>query len=184
MTDNIEIPFVFPQIPDDTSDDARRMSVELRRIIDAHILSDGGPKEFVDVVVGSKGRLTPLGGLAVLLTNKTGSASVQGELVKADSITDSAVSLAGTGNLFPIGMFVDSGIANGSGAWIVVSGIGLVKADATGYSKGDRITMSTATAGRVEANNNPSVAVHFTEVGHALQDAAANAVGLCNVHFL
>ncbi|KKN28257.1 hypothetical protein LCGC14_0856120 [marine sediment metagenome] len=52
MAEKIEIPFNFPQIPEDASDDMRRFLVELRRVIDTHFIADGGPKEFVSVRIG------------------------------------------------------------------------------------------------------------------------------------
>lgn len=135
----------------------------------------------VDTVLA---RRTFLGGWAILVTNKTGANSVQGETVIASAVTANAVALSTTSDADIIGVFLESGIADGSEAWVVIAGIAEVKADATGFSKGDRVVSSTATAGRVEANNSPAAAAHFTEVGHAFEDAAANAVGKCNIHFL
>jgi hypothetical protein len=132
----------------------------------------------------NKIKVTDLGGIAVLLTNKSGAPSVQGEVVQADTVVDSAVDVEAASGADPIGVFLESGVADGDEAWIVFMGIALVKADATGYSKGDRVVMSTVTNGRVEANNSPSAAAHFTELGHALEDAGANAASKCMLHFL
>lgn len=128
-------------------------------------------------------KVTEIGGVAVKLTNKSGVPSVQGEVVHVDSITDSAVSLETAGDDDPFGVFLDGGVADGEEAWIVFIGIALVKADANGFSRADRIVMSVTTDGRAVGNNAPSVAAHFTEVGHAFEDAAANAVGKCVLHF-
>lgn len=131
-----------------------------------------------------KMKLTAIGGMAVSLTNKSGAVSVKGEGVEVDTVTDNAVNLTETSDAFCIGFFLDANVQDGEEAWIVVSGIAVVKADAGGFSKGDRLTTSSATAGRVQINNSPSTAVHFTEIGHALEDAAANATGKAAIHFL
>ena len=131
----------------------------------------------------NKVRITDIGGIAILLTNKTGNASVQGEVVKNNSGQDNSVILTGTTDGFMLGVFLESGIADGQEAWVVIMGIAEVKADATGFTRGDRVIGSTATAGRVETDNTPAVAAHFTEAGHALETAAANAVGQCALHF-
>ena len=54
--------------------------------------------------------------------------------------------------------------------------------DASGCAFGDRI-ITSATAGRGAVNNAPAVAVHFQEIGHAIENAAANANARCMVHF-
>lgn len=128
-------------------------------------------------------KLTSIGGIAILLTNKTGAASVEGELVISSTVTANAVALAAANEADHFGFFLESGVADGSEAWIVISGIAEVKADATGYSKGDRLIASSATGGRVETGNTPSTAEHWTEIGHALEDAAANAIGKAALHF-
>ncbi len=51
MADDIEIPFNFPQIPDNVSEQMRQFLVELRRMITDHFVADGGPKEFVSITL-------------------------------------------------------------------------------------------------------------------------------------
>lgn len=133
--------------------------------------------------MSTKARHTAIGGFAVQLTNKTGVDSVKGEVVIASTTTDFAVSLAPTSSDDLFGVFLDSGIPDGSEAWIVVSGRAEVKADATGFTRGARVIMSAATAGRVKIGDTPSTAEHWTEHGHAIQTAAANATGQCVIHF-
>ena len=135
-----------------------------------------------NINAANKTQLTETGGHAIKLTNKTGANSVAGELVIASAGTADAVDLAGANELMPIGAFLESGIADGSEAWVVVGGIADVRADAAGWALGDRIVTS-ATAGRGAANNIPAVAVHFQEVGHAIEAAAANANARIVMHF-
>lgn len=122
-------------------------------------------------------------GFAVKLENNTGANSIQGEVVIASTTTDNAVNLAAANELMAIGIFKESGIANGSPAKIVWGGKTKVRMNAAGCSRGDRIVTS-ATAGRGETNNLPTVAGHFQEIGHALEDAGANATANCMLHFL
>ncbi len=131
--------------------------------------------------VGTKIRMTAEGGYCILLTNKTGISSIAGEVVIASTVTADAVASGAGGELQPIGVFLDSGVADGVGAWIVVSGIADIKADATGWAVGDRIVTS-ATAKRGAVNNLPIAAVHFQELGHAVEAAGANALGRCVLH--
>lgn len=122
-------------------------------------------------------------GFAVWLTNKTGAPTVQGEVVEAHASTPSAVSLVEVNDQFGIGVFLNSGVVDGAEALVVVGGKALVRADATGFTMNDRLIVSSATAGRVEVSNIPSTTQHWAEIGHALQDAAANALGLAMLHW-
>ena len=146
-------------------------------------IGDGILKIDQSTEIASKTKMTAIGGYAVALTNQTGANSVAGEVVVTDAGNDSAVVLSGTTDPDVMGVFLDSGIADGAEAWVVVGGIADVLADASGFTRGDRVGSSTATAGRVETINAPSVASHFTEVGHALDTAAANSLGLCVLHW-
>lgn len=128
-------------------------------------------------------KMTSIGGYAILLTNKTGANSVAGEVVIASTGTADAVAQAGANSVSAIGIFLEDGIADGSEAWIVVSGIAYVKMDAGGAALGDRI-ITSATAGRGLVSNAPAVAVHFQEIGHCIETTAANALGRCVLHFL
>ena len=138
-----------------------------------------------DVVASDKVKLTSLGGLAVKLTNKTGGNTVKGNIVAIDNnvSNDDSVVLAATSSDKPIGVFLDAGVADGSEAWVVISGIADVLADSNGWLNGDRVIMSMATtAGTGQASNTPVPSVHLTEIGHALEDATS-ALGRCILHF-
>lgn len=134
-------------------------------------------------VIGPKYKLTLIGGMAVLLTNESGGVSVAGDIVMASTGTVDAVDIAGADGLNSIGVFLDSGVAESAEAWIVVSGIADVHIDAGGCVLGDRI-ITGAPAGRGTVSNLPAVAVHFQEIGHAIEGAAANANARCVIHFL
>ncbi len=136
-------------------------------------------------VFGPLWKNTVEGGRAVLLTNKTGAPSVVGEVVKLDPANDDSVILTvsgGTGDDDSIGVFYEGGIADGSAVWIVYAGRTLVRADAGGFARADRVIASSVTGGRARVSNSPASAAHFAEIGHALEAAAANATGFCMIH--
>jgi len=134
-------------------------------------------------IESNKIKLTSIGGYAVKLTNKSGANSVAGDVVQVAAATADAVDITDAGNLFPVGVFLDSGVADGSEAWVVIAGIADVHMDAGGTTIQDRI-ITSATPGRGDASNNPAVAEHFQEIGHALETVGANGNARCIIHFL
>ena len=136
-----------------------------------------------NVNAANKIQMTSVGGQAIKLTNKTGANSVAGEVVKASTVTADAVALAGANELMAMGVFLETGIADGAEAWVVEGGIAELRMDAGGCALGDRI-ITSATAGRGTTSNTPAVAVHFQEIGHAVQAAGANANARVVLHFL
>lgn len=137
------------------------------------------------VTFKDKSKMTPIGGFAVKLTNRTGAGSISGQVVIASIANADSVTLAGANELMPIGVFLDTGVANGAEAWIVVSGIAEVRlvAGGAGCALGDRLITDPA-GGNAVANNAPAVAVHFQEIGHAVQAAAAGFTARTVLHFL
>ena len=84
--------------------------------VKAQVLGDG-------TIVGPKIKLTAEGGYAILLKNKTGSASVAGQIVSADTGTDNSFYTTPANGDMPIGVVYNAGVADGSDAWVVVSGM-------------------------------------------------------------
>jgi len=132
--------------------------------------------------VGKVG-VTPEGGVAVKLTNKSGGNSVKGEIVTSSTGTANAVESAGINSDNPIGVFYEDSIADGQEAWIVVSGIAQVLMDASGstleYWLG---TGGTAKRG-TSTISPPAAPTHFQEMGHILETVAANSLAKCILHF-
>lgn len=132
--------------------------------------------------VNAKGGITSIGGIAVKLTNKTGSNTSAGQLVIASTSTANAFETAGASDDRVIGIVFESGVVDGSEAWIVYAGFASVKMDAGGAAFGDRIISST-TAGTGLVSNNPgSPAVHFQEIGHSLGTAVGGGFVKCSIH--
>jgi len=149
-----------------------------------HIFSSAGAQKF---------KITTIGGLAIKLTNKTGAVTVAGQLVKPDTANNDAVILTAADDLEVIGIFLDSGIADGAEAWVVVSGIGDVALeDNTGATRGNWARTSITEAGYADATNasapQPINQTHFAEIGHCVESVAAGGAGThvlarCVLHF-
>ncbi len=134
-------------------------------------------------VLGPKVKLTVIGGVAIKLTNKTGANTVAGQIVKASTTIDDAFVLAGVNELQAIGIILDSGIPDGSEAWVVEGGIADVLVVAAGCVRGDRL-ITGAIGGFAAVNNAPAVAVHFQEIGHSIESRAGAGLARCVLHFL
>ena len=131
----------------------------------------------------SKIKFTQEGGLAVWLVNKTGAASVKGEVLRNSTGTADAVDQAGANSVSAVGVTYTSGIADGTGMWVVVSGRAEVLSDTGGFTWHDRL-ITSVTAGSVLVSNTPAAAAHFQEIGHASSTAAASGLGMATIHFL
>ena len=140
--------------------------------------------------VQEKGCMTAIGGFAIKLTNKTGGNSVAGQLVKADTATNDAVILTAASDVECFGVFLDSGIADGAEAWVVVSGIAdVAMKDNTAATRGNWVETSDE-AGYADATSaSPAAAPqHFNEIGHCIESVTAGGAGThilarCVLHF-
>ncbi len=131
-----------------------------------------------------KYKLTAIGGFAIRLTNKTGSNTVQGQIVKPDTANEDAVILIVASDQEIIGVFLDAGVADGSEAWVVVSGIADVLIDAGGCTRGDRLISSSATVASAEFwNVGGAVATHFQELGHCIETRVGAGLARGILHF-
>lgn len=134
-------------------------------------------------------KITPEGGLAVKRINKTGAASVKGALVATSTAVDNSVILQAN-TYDTIGVFYESGVADGSVAWVVVSGIAdVLYKDATASTRGN-ILIADAVDGRASDIANPgsglpAVDTHFKECGHVMETKAGgtNVLVKCVLHF-
>jgi len=145
-----------------------------------------------DMLYEGDSKLTADGGLAVLLTNKTGGASVKGEVVGSSSSTNLAVAKIVKDVPDPIGVFYESGIADGSKAWIVVSGVAYVYfvGNATrghiarGFLTADGASYVTGQAMSEAVPSSPfNVDKHFYEIGHVLESRTGAGLARVVLHF-
>lgn len=132
-------------------------------------------------------KLTPEGGYAVLLTNKTGANSVKGTVVIADPSVDNAFEINPVNGDMPIGVVYESGITDGSECWVVVSGIAEVLLVNTVASTRSYVAYSSGSvAGRIDiAASVPAATAHFREIGHTLESKTGGTDVLCKcvLHF-
>jgi predicted RecA/RadA family phage recombinase len=137
--------------------------------------------------------LTPEGGIATWLVNKTGAPTVRGQIVTAGGgVSRGAVKVpAGVPNA--VGTFYDSGVADGALARVVTTGVAPVLfADGQAPTVGYWVGSSDAVDGRARTQQVPpgaglvaEIEAHNAEIGHCLESLAAGAdvVALCVLHF-
>lgn len=137
-----------------------------------------------------KVRLTPEGGIAVKLVNKTGSTTVKGSVVSPTS-TASAFTLSPVDSASPIGIVYDAGIADAAEAWVVIAGIAevlFIGATVLGHFARVCVTGDTnAAAGKAISEAAPTSPFatdkHFQEIGHVIQARADAGLAKVVVHF-
>lgn len=135
--------------------------------------------------------VTDDGGLAIKLTNKTGAASVEGYIVTPDLSVDNAVRLATIDGANGIGVFLESGVADGDEAWVVVSGIAKVyfsNAPTRGYLARTGLTADEGeVAGQALSEAYPvspfTTDKHFCEIAHILESKTEAGLAKCILHF-
>ncbi len=130
-------------------------------------------------------KFTQIGGLAVLMTNKTGGNTVAGQLVEVNiaiAIDDAFTTAVGNSDAV-FGIVLVAGIADGNEAWVVISGIADVLMDGGGCDWGDRI-ISSATPGSADVwNVGGAVATHFLEIGHCIETRGGAGLARAVLHF-
>lgn len=176
---------IFDNLTCDTASNGADLGVQHDLEVENDIFTDSIKESTTDagITLNDKIKITSIGSIAILLTNKTGGVSVAGELVSAHTSVADAVEQSPTTSATTVGVFLESGVADGSEAWVVVAGITVVHMDNNTVSLGDRIVSSTTIAGRGLASNNPSNTAHFTEIGHCIQAGAENSTVRCVLHF-
>jgi len=138
-----------------------------------------------------KAKITPEGGYAIKLTNRSGGALTKGRVVECDSANDDSFTTAAAGTDHPIGVVYDTSIADDAEGWIVISGIADVLLEDNVASTRDWwMGASTTEAGYAETSAaSPGFTQgHFDEIGHCIQSVAATGGGThilarCVLHF-
>lgn len=140
--------------------------------------------------LNEKVAVTPDGGLAILMINKTGAASIKGYVVEPDSVVDGAVDLVSDGDIDPIGVIYNAGVADGSQVWVVVSGIAHVYyGTAVTRATFSRVAISGDSVASGQAVNEalptPPFATdkHFQEIGHPIESIGSPGLALTVLHF-
>jgi hypothetical protein len=111
--------------------------------------------------------------VTILLVNRTGAASVVGDIVIVDPNNDNSfIKTNLQGNTSVIGVVYESGVANGSVCRVAVAGVVDVKANGT-ILRGQHCMTSTV-AGSADAIGNPGVG---SSIGVWLTAPAAGSLG-------
>ena len=145
-------------------------------------------------IINPNVKMTEEGGFAVLMLNKTGGVSVRGEVVTTynDTAIDNAVEKIAVDIPNPIGVFEESGIADGEYAWVIVSGRayvyyvgnttrghlarGFLTADGGSYVIGQALSEALPTSPFASDK-------HFYEIGHVMESRVGAGLALTNLHF-
>jgi trimeric autotransporter adhesin len=129
--------------------------------------------------------MTATGGMAILLTNSSGSSLSKGTVVQAGS-TDLSFIAAAANSEYAIGV-LSADCANGAQGWVVVSGVAevLIKDGTTataGYWAGVSDTEGRA---YMTTSGPPGVSNHDKEIGHCLQTVSSgtNVLVKAVLHF-
>lgn len=140
----------------------------------------------------AKIKMTPEGGIAIRLINKTGSASVKGSMVSASTGVNEAFVLQAN-EYDTLGVVYEAGIADGASCWVVTSGIAQVLLqDSTAATRGNWCH-AASTDGRADCSLAlpggtafTEVNEHLKEIGHCLESVTAGTNKLAKIilHFL
>lgn len=141
----------------------------------------------------SKTKFTPEGGLAIKLTNRTGAATIKGTVVHMSLVYDNAFATTPADNPDSIGVVYDNGVAEGTEAWVVISGRAQVLLqDGTASTRGYWVRGSATVAGRADATQPlppggtiVEIQGHLKEIGHCAESKAAgtNVLAYIIIHF-
>jgi hypothetical protein len=131
---------------------------------------------------------TEIGGIAIQMVNKTGVASVKGEIIQPDILVDNAFILATAVSKQVVGVVYESGIPDGGLCYVVYLGPALVLLkDSTAATHGNWCVPSDV-AGRVDATATAPPGgllidheLHFSEVGHCMESKAGGTDVLAKI---
>lgn len=135
--------------------------------------------------------ITPVGGLAIKMINKTGAASVKGDVVHASSTTNNGVSLIVKDIPDPFGVIWSDGVPDGGYIYVVIAGIAEVNfiGDTTrGYLARGFLTADAGyISGKALAEAVPSSPFatdkHFYEIGHVIESRTGAGLAKIIMHF-
>lgn len=126
---------------------------------------------------GKRSVLTPEGGIAIYLKNKTGAPSVKGTLVNTESSEDYSIDIAGADEPDIIGAVYEDGVADGELVLVVILGVAdVLLEDGTASTRGYWCRISETQAGRADITNAAppggtisAIEGHFREIGHCME---------------
>jgi trimeric autotransporter adhesin len=129
--------------------------------------------------------MTATGGMAILLTNKSGGTLLKGTLVQAAATADLSFVASAADSEYPIGVLA-ADCANNTQGWVVVSGIAevLIK-DGTSAAAGNWCGSSDVAGRAYMTTSGAPGSNHDKEIGHCLQTVTSgtNVLAKAVLHF-
>lgn len=140
--------------------------------------------------LGTKMMVTPEGGLAIRLTNKTGGVTTKGYLVTASTGTDKAFAYCAVDQPDIIGAVYEAGVADASECWVVVAGIAdvyFMGSTTRGHFARNIVAADGGASGQAVSEVKPGTPFatdkHFAEVGHVLETRVGAGLAKVAMHF-
>lgn len=134
---------------------------------------------------------TDEGGLAIKLVNRTGAPTVKGYCVTTSDAVENSVKLVPVNVPNCIGVFYESGVADGEEAWVVIAGVAEVYFwgnTTRGHLARTGLTADTGeVAGQAMSEAVPTSPFatdkHFCEIGHVLESRTGAGLAKVVLHF-
>jgi hypothetical protein len=131
------------------------------------------------------------GGIMIKLINKTGGASIKGQVVHINSAVEGSVTYVPQGDPDSIGVFYENGVADGQEAWVVVSGIAQVyfvgNTTAGHFARTFVAADGDYVLGQAKSEAIPTSPFatdkHFCEIGHVIETRVGAGLAKCVLHF-
>ena len=149
------------------------------------LITSGGPNA---VETWAPMIITPLGGIAIQIINKTGVASVKGTVVSYSAADDNSFVLSAINEDQSIGVVYEAGVDDGSLCWVIILGIAEVLLEDTTAGTHGNWVFASGTVGRADATlaAPPAGGValldqHMQEIGHCLQTVVGGTDVLCKI---
>jgi hypothetical protein len=147
----------------------------------SYLINDGsGNMSWTATPEGANFKITPEGGYAVKLKNKSGVTVNKGTVVQASGTDSASFVLAVVSSENPIGIVYDNSIADGNDCWVVVSGIADIYFEAS-VSYGAWAGTSDTNPG--EAQTTFAIGIHDQEIGHAISTRTGAGLARAIIHF-
>ena len=134
--------------------------------------------------------LTPEGGLAVKMLNKTGAGSIKGYICETSDIVDNATKYVTDDDVDPMGIMYSDGVADGDYVWVVVSGIAEVYySDTVTRATFARVPIAADSIASGQAKSEPlptspfATDKHFLEIGHPMESRIGAGLARTVLHF-
>ena len=153
--------------------------------VTGQLITSGGPDA---VETWAPMVITPLGGIAIRIINKTGVASVKGTLVSYSAAVDNAFVLSAINEDQAIGIVYEVGVADGGLCWTIILGCAEVLLENTTAGTHGNWVFASGTVGRADATlaAPPAGGVaqldqHMQEIGHCLENVVGGTDVLCKI---